>query len=128
MKNNVGGRGYLVRATCVIQGVPSRRIRACIACQCPTEKLTERTPWAELVAADDLALTGEWTRGNHDAFAVIVDRYQRLVFSVAVRIVKDASEAEEVVQTVFLDIFRDLGKFDPARDTEGVALAICLQP
>jgi RNA polymerase sigma-70 factor, ECF subfamily len=76
-----------------------------------------RMPWAELIAADDLALVGEWTRGNHDAFAVIVDRYQRLVFSVAVRIVKDASEAEEVVQIVFLDIFKDLGKFDPARGT-----------
>jgi RNA polymerase sigma-70 factor, ECF subfamily len=73
--------------------------------------------WAELVAADDLALVGEWARGNHAAFAVIVDRYQRLVFSVAVRIVKDASEAEEVVQIVFLDIFKDLGKFDPARGT-----------
>jgi RNA polymerase sigma-70 factor (ECF subfamily) len=83
----------------------------------PDRKSIERTPWAELVAADDLFLVDEWTRGNHDAFAVLVDRYQRLVFSVAVRIVKDASEAEEVVQIVFLDIFRDLGKFDAARGT-----------
>lgn len=80
-------------------------------------KPIERTPWADLVAADDLALIAEWLRGNHDAFAVIVDRYQRLVFSVAVRIVKDASEAEEVVQIVFFDIFRDLGRFDPSRGT-----------
>jgi RNA polymerase sigma-70 factor (ECF subfamily) len=55
--------------------------------------------------------------GNYDAFSIILDRYQRLVLSVALRIVKDLQEAEDIVQTVFLDIFRNVEKFDPFRGT-----------
>jgi RNA polymerase sigma-70 factor (ECF subfamily) len=76
-----------------------------------------RPQWASLQKATDDELVHYWLRGNDDAFAVIVKRYQRLVFSVAVRIVKDEEEAEDVVQTVFLDIFRQVGKFDPSRGT-----------
>jgi RNA polymerase sigma-70 factor (ECF subfamily) len=73
--------------------------------------------WSRLQKAGDEELVQHWQCGNDDAFAVIVSRYQRLVFSVAVRIVKDEAEAEDVVQTVFLDIFRQVGKFDPSRGT-----------
>ena len=52
------------------------------------------------------------TIGRHDALAVLFDRYHHLVFSVALRIVRDPGEAEEVVQTVFLDIFRAVANFD----------------
>jgi RNA polymerase sigma-70 factor, ECF subfamily len=55
--------------------------------------------------------------GHHDALAVIVDRYQRLVWSVAKRIVHDSGEAEDVVQIVFLDLFRKVELFDPQRGT-----------
>jgi RNA polymerase sigma-70 factor (ECF subfamily) len=51
--------------------------------------------------------------GEQDALAVLFDRYHKLVFSVAVRIVEDAGEAEEVVQTVFMDFYRGLASFDP---------------
>jgi RNA polymerase sigma-70 factor (ECF subfamily) len=53
--------------------------------------------------------------GRQDALTVIFDRYHRLVFSVASRIVRDAGEAEEVVQTVFLDIYRAAANFDPRK-------------
>src|SRR5580704_13725868 len=72
-------------------------------------------PWTSLQEACDEELVELWLSGNGDAFAAIVDRYQRLVFSIAVRIVKDEGEAEDVAQTVFLDIFRQVGKFDPSR-------------
>jgi RNA polymerase sigma-70 factor (ECF subfamily) len=55
--------------------------------------------------------------GSHDALAVLFDRYQRLVFSITLRIVRDAGEAEDVTQTVFLDIFRAAAQFDPQRGT-----------
>ncbi len=70
-----------------------------------------------LQEASDLELVRHLLSGDDDAFAVIVDRYQRLVFSVAIRIVKDEGEAEEVVQIVFMDIFRKVEKFDPSRGT-----------
>jgi RNA polymerase sigma-70 factor (ECF subfamily) len=53
--------------------------------------------------------------GRQDALAVLFDRYHRLIFSVASRIVRDRGEAEDVVQTVFLDIYRAAANFDPRK-------------
>lgn len=58
--------------------------------------------------------------GCQDALAALFDRYQRLVYDVAFRIVRDPGEAEEVVQTVFLDIFRAVANFDPRKGTTKV--------
>ncbi len=71
--------------------------------------------WKELQELGDTELFRELICGRDDAFAVIVDRYQRLVFSVALRIVKDEGEAEDLVQIVFADIFKKMEQFDPAR-------------
>ena len=83
----------------------------------PDRNRAPRPSWTDLREASDPELVNHLLCGHDDAFAVIVDRYQRLVFSVAVRIVKDEAEAEDVVQIVFLDIFRDAGKFDSSRGT-----------
>ncbi len=53
--------------------------------------------------------------GNGDAFAALFDRYHRLVLVTALKIVRDVSEAEEVTQSVFLEIYRAARQFDPAR-------------
>ena len=50
--------------------------------------------------------------GRQEALTVLFDRYHHLVFSIALRIVRDPGEAEEVVQIVFLDIFRTAANFD----------------
>jgi RNA polymerase sigma-70 factor (ECF subfamily) len=67
----------------------------------------------DLAKLSDEKLMEFMSAGQHDALTVLFDRYHRLVFSVAIRIVRDPGEAEEVVQTVFLDIFRASGNFDP---------------
>ena len=51
--------------------------------------------------------------GQADALAVLFDRYQKLVLSIAKRIVRDDGEAEDVTQTVFLDIYKAVAQFDP---------------
>ena len=66
----------------------------------------------ELSKLSDEELIQYVTLGRHDALAVLFDRYHHLVFSVALRIVRDPGEAEEVVQTVFLDMFRAVAGFD----------------
>jgi RNA polymerase sigma-70 factor, ECF subfamily len=53
--------------------------------------------------------------GDHDAMAVIFDRYYRLIMSVALRILHDAAEAEDVVQTVFTDFYTKAHLFDGAK-------------
>jgi len=50
--------------------------------------------------------------GSDEALTVLFDRYHRLVFHVALRIVRDPGEAEDVVQTVFPSIFRAATNFD----------------
>lgn len=73
--------------------------------------------WNQLQEAGDPELVRQLKAGNDDALAVIVDRYQRLVLSVALRIVKNQCEAEDVVQTVFVDVFKNVEQFDPSRGT-----------
>ena len=53
--------------------------------------------------------------GDGDAFAVLFDRYHRLVLVTALKIVKDVAEAEEVTQNVFFEIYRVADKFDAAK-------------
>ncbi len=73
--------------------------------------------WAELNELGDEELMARLVSGEHNALAVVFDRYHRLVFSVAVRILRDEGEAEEAVQTVFLNIFESAAKYDPRRGT-----------
>ncbi len=73
--------------------------------------------YGALQKSTDEELMTHLRSGHHDALAIIVDRYQRLVWSVAKRIVHDAGEAEDVVQIVFLDLFQKVELFDPLRGT-----------
>ena len=53
--------------------------------------------------------------GHGDALAVLFDRYNRLVLSIALKILRDPGEAEDVMQNVFLEIFRSAARFDPSK-------------
>ena len=53
--------------------------------------------------------------GDIDAFATLVERYQRTVVSLAYRMLDDAQEAEDVAQDVFIRAYQSLGRFDPSR-------------
>jgi RNA polymerase sigma-70 factor, ECF subfamily len=70
-----------------------------------------------LQGSSDEELMTQLQSGHHDALAVIVDRYQRLVWSVAKKVVHDGGEAEDVVQVVFLELFTKVELFDPERGT-----------
>jgi RNA polymerase sigma-70 factor (ECF subfamily) len=53
--------------------------------------------------------------GAADALAILFNRHYRQVFGVARRILRDSGEAEDLMQEVFLAVFREAEKFDPAR-------------
>jgi len=69
----------------------------------------------DLFKLSDEELMESVAAGCQDAITVLFDRYHHLVFDVALRIVRDPGEAEEVVQTVFLDIYRAVANFDPRK-------------
>ena len=54
-------------------------------------------------------------RGDREALGVLFDRYSRLIQSVGTRILRDAVEAQDLVQDVFLYAHRSSHIFDPAR-------------
>src|SRR5712691_8925631 len=60
--------------------------------------------------------------GNHDAMVVIFDRYYRLVMSVALRMLHDVAEAEDVVQIVFTRFFQKADLFDATKGNLGTWL------
>ena len=49
------------------------------------------------------------------ALAVLHDRHAPIVFAVCLRILRDASEAEEVLEDAFLQLWERAAQYDPAR-------------
>jgi RNA polymerase sigma-70 factor (ECF subfamily) len=49
--------------------------------------------------------------GAEDAYEALVDAYQQPVYSLVYRLMDDPSETADVVQEVFLKVFRNIGSF-----------------
>ena len=86
----------------------------------PFTRGVQSPSFAELKDKDDGELMAHLQAGCNDALTVLYDRYHRLVLSIALKIVRDAGEAEDVMQSVFLEIFRSVAQFDPAKGTTKV--------
>ena len=54
-------------------------------------------------------------QGHPDALPILFDRFYRLVLKVALRILRDPGEAEDLMQDVFFEIFNKASQFDPAK-------------
>jgi RNA polymerase sigma-70 factor, ECF subfamily len=55
--------------------------------------------------------------GHPDALPILFDRFYRLVLKVALRILRDQGEAEDVTQEIFLEIFNKADQFDRSKGT-----------
>jgi len=49
--------------------------------------------------------------GDRNAFAYLVDKYKTMVYSLALRLVKDKEEAEEISQDAFIKAYQSLASF-----------------
>jgi len=65
----------------------------------------------------DAALMVRVCDGGTDALASLFRRYARLVRSVALRILQDGAEADDLLQEVFLFIQRQSGVFDSSKSS-----------
>src|SRR5215469_8094155 len=67
---------------------------------------------AEIVAeGDDLRLVEALRGGTEEAYEELLARFQQPVYALAFRLLNDQSEAGDVVQEVFLKVFRNIGSF-----------------
>ncbi|MEZ4793186.1 MAG: sigma-70 family RNA polymerase sigma factor [Gelidibacter sp.] len=63
------------------------------------------------MATNDEYIINQIIEGDTKAFAVLVERYKDLVFTLALRMLKHREEAEEVSQDSFIKVYKSLGKF-----------------
>ena len=77
-------------------------------------------PLAEIRAAqsasneahgDDALLAEALRAGEEEAYEILIQRFQQPVYNLVYRLMDDPSETADVVQEVFLKIFRNVGSF-----------------
>ena len=72
----------------------------------------------------DAALVSAIRSGDGNAMAVLYDRYSSIVYAVALRVLSDTGAAEDVLQEVFMQLWRNPGLFDSSRGNLGAWLAV----
>ena len=66
----------------------------------------------QLRSLPDEPLCREVAQGNQEAFLLLFDRYWRRVFRVAFSVIRDQGEAEDLAQTLFLEVHTSMLRFD----------------
>lgn len=66
---------------------------------------------ATALATDDLTLVQRVRTGDQRAYKLLVERYQRKVYAVALGMLKDKEEARDVAQEAFVKVYRYLDHF-----------------
>jgi RNA polymerase sigma-70 factor (ECF subfamily) len=75
------------------------------------------------VTADDRLVAGI-RAGDEQAMAQLYDRYSSIVYSVALRVLGDTGAAEDILQDVFMQLWRNPSAFDSSRGSLPAWLAV----
>lgn len=73
---------------------------------------------------EDSVLLSLVQRGDEQAMASLFDRYSKIVYSVALRVLRDPASAEDVLQEIFMQIWRNPDGFIATRGSLGGWLAV----
>jgi RNA polymerase sigma-70 factor (ECF subfamily) len=65
----------------------------------------------DVPVSSDLALTQNAAKGDMSAFEELYRRHHRRVFSLCLRMTQNVSEAEDLAQEAFVQLFRKIGSF-----------------
>lgn len=66
-----------------------------------------------MVDTDDATVVGRCLAGEHNAYEVIVTRYQKGLFNVALRMLGNYDDARDATQTAFIKAYEHLESFNP---------------
>jgi RNA polymerase sigma-70 factor (ECF subfamily) len=81
------------------------------------------SPDRQAISSDLATVTAVKAR-DQGAMAQLYDRYSSIVYAVALRVLGDTGAAEDVLQEVFLQLWRNPGAFDSARGSLAAWLAV----
>ena len=74
--------------------------------------------------ADDMGLLTRIQSGDQEAMSALFDRYGAMVYSVALRVLKDTGEAEDVMQEIFVQVWKNPSAFVSGRGSLGGWLVV----
>ena len=100
---NDGGQNTKASTPCTLHGISAGSARACIQ----TEEILPQTT--------DRRLLAEVARGSSGALAALYDRLGGPLYSLCLRMVGETGKAEEILQEIFLIIWREAQTYDPTR-------------
>ena len=83
-----------------------------------------KSPSSRGDAAEEMRLVARIRAGDQQAMSELYDRYGKVVYAVALRVLQDASGAEDVLQDVFLQLWRKPDAFDASRGSLAAWLAV----
>lgn len=66
---------------------------------------------ADVSSANDFSLAQSAAQGDMVAFEELYQRHHRRVYSICLRMLQNASEAEDLTQDVFIQLYRKIGSF-----------------
>ncbi len=84
----------------------------------------EKSPLNRGDAGDEMRLVARIRAGDQQAMSELYDRYAKVVYAVALRVLQDAAGAEDVLQDVFLQLWRNPDAFDASRGSLAAWLAV----
>jgi RNA polymerase sigma-70 factor, ECF subfamily len=83
-----------------------------------------KTSRLAMKAAEDAALLSRVEQGDQEAMGLLFDRYSGIVYSVALRVLKDTGQAEDVMQEIFIQIWKKSSAFVSGRGSLGAWLMV----
>jgi len=86
----------------------------------PMDKSSETRP----ESGDEMRLVARVRAGDQHALAELYDRYSHVVYGVALRVLQDTGAAEDVLQDIFLQLWRKPDAFDSSRGSLAAWLAV----
>jgi RNA polymerase sigma-70 factor, ECF subfamily len=95
--------------------LPNPNVEPSRSSHSPTENMNE---------ADDMGLLTRIQSGDQEAMSALFDRYGTMVYSVALRVLKDAGEAEDVMQEIFVQVWKNPGAFVSGKGSLGGWLVV----
>ena len=70
------------------------------------------------------AILNRIANGDQDAVQECLKTYGGLVWSLARRMLRNSDDAEDAVQEIFVDIWKNAGRFDPSQSSETTFIAM----